>query len=247
MVDKVGDYNLTVRTETGKDIARVTFKGTRSAFHPWSPLLLTKNEEYERLGDAHQYRRTMPAKASYEGKGIALPNMESSIGYSADGFHPKWQKHLRDRGEKPEPMPFKFGKGDLPRVLPQDVDPDLKVKFSQDRMLIHIAITGEIYLPRPDWQFLCRWWVNGKPFVPEQVDPIPMIKGGTTIYPTEEKDLQIELKLMAKALNARSGDEVELQLLHCPCSWLPVENPQGNEKAGRGYPRLSNKVSFKLP
>src|SRR5262245_24857088 len=87
-VDKVGDYHVTVRTEKGKDIAQVTLKGTKSAFHPWSPLLLTKNEEYERLGDAYMYRRTMPAKATYEGKGIALPNMHSSIGYSADGWHP---------------------------------------------------------------------------------------------------------------------------------------------------------------
>jgi hypothetical protein len=249
MVDKAGDYQVTVRTEKGKDIAQVTFKGTDSPFHPWSPLLLTKDTEFERLGDLYTFRRIAPAKALYEGKGIALPNMKSSSGYTAEGWSP-WEKKLRKQDDKElkEKQPFPFGKGPLPIVLPQDVDPSLQLKFSQDNMLVRIVSKDQIDRTRPDWRFLCRWWVNGKPFMPEQVDPIPRMEGGSVGYPEEEEDLQIELKITPKALKAKSGDKVELQLLHCPSGWLPVKNPQTTERAGpTRYPRLTNKISFKLP
>ena len=247
MADKVGDYHVTVRTEKGKDIARITFKGTDFPFHSWSPLLLTKDTEYERLGDLYKFRRTAPAKATYDGKGIALPNMHSSSGYSADGWFP-WRKKMRTREESMGEVPIPFGIGPLPNVLPRDIGPTLQLKFSRDKMLMQIATKDRIDRYRPDWHFLCRWWVNGKPFVPERVDPTPQMEGGALITPNEEKDLQIEMTIPAKVLKAKSGDLVELQLLHCPSGWLPVKNPQTTEIGGQtGYPRLSNKVSFKLP
>lgn len=249
MADKVGNYHVTVRTEKGKDIAQVAFKATASPFHPWSPLLLTKDTEYERLGDQYKFRRTSPAKAMYAGQGIALPNMHSSAGYSADGWSP-WRKKFEKRDEKKaqDHLPFPFGKGLLPKVLPQDVDSHLQLKFVQDQMLVQIVGTDRIDRYRPDWHFLCRWWVNGRPFVPEQVDSIPQMKGGALMTPDEEKDLQIELKITPKDLKAKPGDQIELQMLHCPSGWLPVVNPQTTEIAGpTGYPRLTNKISFKLP
>src|SRR5262249_49943646 len=128
MADKVGDYRLTVKTGKGKEIAQVTIKGTDASFHPWSPLLLVKDAEYERLGDAYKFRRTAPAKATYSGQGIALPNMISHSGYSADGWSP-WRKKMRHREDREsEALPFAFGKGPLPKVLPQDIDPKLQLK-----------------------------------------------------------------------------------------------------------------------
>lgn len=248
-VDKVGVYHVIVRTEKGKDIAQVTFKRTDSPFHPWSPLLLLTDTKYERLGDQYKFRRTAPAKATYAGKGIALPNMHSHSAYSADGWAP-WRKKMGGppaKGSKDE-LPFAFGKGPLPKVLPQAIDPNLQLKISQDKLLIQIVTKDRIDRSRPDCHFLCRWWVNGKPFVPEQIDPIPQKDGEAILTPDEEEDLQIELKIAPKDLGAKSGDQIELQLLHCPSGWLPVKNPQTVEKGGwTGYPRLTNKIAFKLP
>jgi hypothetical protein len=154
----------------------------------------------------------------------------------------------REERELKEALPFAFGKGPLPKGLPQDIDPKLQLKVSQDKLLLQLVTKEPIDRYRPDWRFLCRWWVNGKPFVPKAVDPIPEKGGGAVLTPDEEEDLQIELKVTPKDLKAKSGDKVELQLLYCPNGWLPVKNPQTTEKAGpAGYPRLTNKVSFKLP
>jgi hypothetical protein len=175
--------------------------------------------------------------------------MHSSSGYSADGWSP-WRKRFQNRkaNEANGGLPFPFGKGPLPKVLPQEPDPNLHLRFVQNQMLVQIVSKDEIARYRPDWHFLCRWWVNGKPFVPETVDPISQMDGGALITPDEEKDLPIKLKITPKDLKAKSGDQVELQLLHCPSGWLPVKNPQTFEKGGQtGYPRLTNKISFKLP
>jgi hypothetical protein len=244
MADRAGDYRVTVRTENGRDIARVTARGTAAPFHPWSPLLLTRDTQYEYIGD--RYRRTAPAKATYAGKGIALPNILSSSGYSADGWSPL-RKGLGGRGEQEGEDELPFGKGPLPKVLPHDIDPNLQLKFSQDKMLVRIVDRHRIDRARPDWHFLCRWWVNGKPFLPEQVDPIPQMEGGSLHTPDEEEDIQIALGVTAKDLKARSGDQVELQLLYCPSGWLPVKNPQTELGGPAGYPRLTNKVSFRIP
>ncbi len=111
-----------------------------------------------------------------------------------------------------------------------------------------VRIISKDRIDRPGSHLLCRWWVNGKPFVPEQVDPIPEKGDGSLGALDEEEDLQIELKIAPKTLKAKSGDQIELQLLYCPTGWLAVKNPQTIMKGyAAGYPRLTNKVSFKLP
>jgi len=256
MVDKVGDYEVTVRSEKGDDLARVTLKGTDAPFHPWSPLVVTKNTQYEHLeekieflgevGYVDKYRRTAPAEAIFDGKGIALPAIMSNVGYSAEGWDPLLNKFANDPKKLADEQPHPFGKGPLPKVLVEDIDPSLPARFVQERMLIQIVAKDRSERYRPGKYYLCRWWVNGKPFVPEPVNPTQHVERLSYPY-NKGEDLEIHLTVTAKDLKAKTGDKVELQLLSCgTAGWLPVENPQTSERGGI-YPRLTNKVQFTLP
>jgi hypothetical protein len=242
MIDRAGEYQVTVRTEQGKEVAQVVVTGEDDSvkpFHPWSPLLLLEDARHERVGTEYKFRRTSPATATYRGQGIALPNLPSDLGFHRGGGA------VRPRKEKPAEPEVPFGKGPLPKLLPEQVDPGLKLTVDAEKMLLRVTPTRPLTTYRPDEHFLARWWVNGKPFAPRQVDPIPTLGGGAVVY--QDEDVLIKLQVQPRSWGAKQGDRVELQLLYCPTGWLPVRNPQTSEKAGRrGFPLLTNRVSFTI-
>jgi hypothetical protein len=228
MIDKPGRYTIAVRTNDGEVVGTATLRGTEDPdrpFHPWAPLLLLADAEHERIGDEYKFRRTAPAVATNLDRGIALPHLMGDMGSPVD---PRL-----DRVKK------------LPALLPEIVG-GMKLSIDQRSLLIRVVPDERITTSRPDWHFLARWWVNGKPFLPRPILPIPRKDGAMVMY--SDEDVAVRLKVDAKKLGARAGDRVDLQLLYCPSGWLPVENPQEGEKGGEhGFPVLTNRVSFRIP
>jgi hypothetical protein len=257
VIDQPGEYRVTLRTEEGKEMATAAVKGMvdpEHPFHPWSPLLLLADAEHERIGEQYKLRRTAPARAINLGKGIGLPNIRGSAGFFRGGLpgpgvspaqQLRWAQLESRCGKLPSRMVLP-GKGPLPKLIPDGIDPKMELSLDPDKVVLRVVSQDELTTYRPDWHFLCRWWVNGKPFIPAQADSIPSLGGGATIYPDE--DVLLQLQFNAKELGAGSGDEIELQLLYCPQSWLAVKNPQNIETSGSTeFPRLTNRVHFKVP
>ena len=49
-------------------------------------------------------------------------------------------------------------------LVPEQPDPKLKLGVDPGRLVLRITPQGgSIRTYRPDWHFLARWWVNGKP------------------------------------------------------------------------------------
>lgn len=242
LFDKLGNYEICVMGEDKKtELARLLVKAIEQPFHPWSVFLLRSDAVHK------QGKRESGATMSFPGKGIALPKINGNFGYRADGWRPwqqKGKKMAENNAVKQEPQ-YPLGKGPLPKLVPEKTDPDLKLTIDQDTMLMRISSKTPIETCRPDWHFLCRWWVNGKPVIPEHVDPLPKLQAKTVVF--QDDDVLIELTLSPNDLKAQRGDQIELQLLYTPEGWLPVKNPlERTSGLGIGYARLSNKVSFKL-
>jgi hypothetical protein len=178
------------------------------------------------MGQGYRFRRTAPAVVTNLGQGIALPNVIGFWGLATD--------------------PQTEGAGArLPALLPEEAG-GLRLTVDPDTLLLRVEPGQEITSGRPDWHFLARWWVNGKPFFPRPVLPIPQ-RGGVKLDFSDE-DVAMQLRLDAKKLGARPGDRVELQLLYCPSGWLPVENPpRGEQRDVVGFPVLTNRVAFRVP
>jgi hypothetical protein len=247
LIDRPGAYRVTARDKQGKAVASVTVTGVddpAEPFHAWSPLLLVEDAEHERVGTEYQFRRVSPAKATYLGTGIGLPNLDGSIGFHRGGWGDTIVLEDRPRRAEPEAP---FGCGPLPKLIPEQADPGLQLAIdSRKRLLLRVTPKGPITTFRPDQHFLTRWWVNGKPFFPTQEDPIRELAGGTSMH--HDADVLIWLKLFPHRLGAKSGDRVGLQLLYCPSGWVPVRNPQTVEKGGAtGFPQLTNRVTFTVP
>jgi hypothetical protein len=179
----------------------------------------------------YRFRRTAPAVATNLGRGIALPYIKGDRGLAAD--------------------PKVVGSGArLPGLLPEAAG-GMKLSVDPKTFLLRVEGGEDFGTARPDWYFLTRWWVNGKPFLPQPVRHIQQ-KEGPDYMLGGETGLAVRLRLDAMKLGARPGDQVELQLLYCPKGWLLVENPQRAETtyevpAEHAFPVLSNRVAFRVP
>jgi hypothetical protein len=136
----------------------------------------------------------------------------------------------------------------LPRLVPERVDDTLRVGV--EGLVLSIESDTDIHTYRPDWHFLARWWVNGKPFLPSQLTVFPGDENGMV---RRGKRLRVGLDLDARRLGAKSGDRIGLQLLYCPHGWSWVTSgarllralPAREEFAG--VSRLSNRVELVVP
>jgi len=104
----------------------------------------------------------------------------------------------------------------------------------------------DIILARPDWHFLARWWVNGTPYIPEQLERFEDMKGMMIVG----KRLLLHLDFEPARIGARPSDKVELQLLYCEYGWdllLPdvLEKLAPFRPAGSPELLLSNRVRLR--
>lgn len=104
----------------------------------------------------------------------------------------------------------------------------------------------------PDWsdyQLLSRWWVNGKPVEPAQIDEIPAPGRRTTMH---GGNLKIGFGWPASLRNVQVGDRLGLQVLFSPEMFHPILKDEEGPRLDcslslRGTPRmplLSNRLDF---
>ncbi|MCI0381274.1 MAG: hypothetical protein L0215_27125 [Gemmataceae bacterium] len=162
-------------------------------------------------------------------EGIALPSVDS-------------------RGPAASIKPGKVQKGPLPTLLPSDDRPSLTIKM--DGKEIVIRAESEFTTSRPDYHFLARWWVNGKPFVPKQIDTIWAFAGYGLVQ--EDKELRLEFAFRPERLGAKPGDKIGLQLMHAEGEWewcAGTSLRKGIHAWGRDGEsvRVSNRIEFVVP
>ncbi len=159
------------------------------------------------------------------GEGIGLP--------TEDGLSPVVALKV---GEKKH--------GHLPTFLPSDEKPGLSIRKVDKE--IDISSRTEFTTSRPDYHFLARWWVNGKPYVPKQTEHFWCFAGYGRV--TEGRDLRREWTFYPERIGARPGDKVGLQLMHCEGRWDWCGNEGHLMKIGRDRKRenvrVSNRIEF---
>jgi hypothetical protein len=139
--------------------------------------------------------------------------------------------------------PGKVKAGDLPTFLPADPRPGFRIAREGDELLIRSE--EPFTASHPGYHLLARWWVNGKPFVPEQVDEFPgrVIRGPVF----KRKKLRVPLRFDPRRLGAKAGDKVGLQILYCPEEWDWCCVGMGGGGSGADGSWLSDRIEFVAP
>jgi len=187
-------------------IAETVVTATREAFHPWMPfepdfggsdvaMSLREAESESRAYDA-------TARVRNRSEGIAIPSFDGMAPRVCDGPAKTARTETGNR---------------LPALLPEAATDGLTVRSDGTDLLIESREC--ILVARPDWHFLVRWWINGRPYVPEQLEQFAD-ENGIVIH---GKRLLLRLIFDPRRMGVASGAEVELQLLYCKHGWELVQ------------------------
>lgn len=191
---------------------------------------------------------------------------EAALEGTKDFFHP-WMPWLQgyDKRETPwesgialptmpdiSPLAFieqaKKKEGKLPTLLPSDEKPSLTIKMDGEEIVIRAET--EFTTSRPDYHFLARWWVNGKPFVPKQSEALWRFDGYGRV--SEGKELRLDFRFHPERLGAKPGDKIGLQLMHAEGQWAWCADADHTKfgaamrKDGESV-RVSNRIDFVAP
>ena len=201
-LDRPGKYRIRVCSPDGELLATTEVTATRTAVHPWMPLAPAARRDEDRGGfDAVGSVRN-------RAKGIAIPRF--------DGMEP-----MLFRSDGPDSKVRRFPGERLPTLVPEDAGTVLTAKTSGTDLVVESNVN--IILARPDWHFLARWWVNGKPYIPAQLNEFSD-KNGLVII---GKRLLLHLDFDPRRLAAAPGDTIDLQLLYCKNGWELVQPGSG--------------------
>lgn len=209
--------------EVGRLLAESTLIGTDQAYHPWMPFDIDYDVNLD-IGDK-------PEIVMNRSKGIALPwlpDMRATVVKGlVNGKITQWQP-----------------KKELPTLIPSKPTGSLNCSIKGDLVTIdsEIGLQDGVCL-----HFLTRWWVNDKPFVTKQVSvseleyPLDFNRSDKPV-----RRFQFRLDLNRKALKAKAGDRIGLQLLYCP-DWDWVDSSRSKIAKGwkgNDWPMLSNRIEF---
>jgi hypothetical protein len=199
-LDRPGKYFLRVLRLDGSLVAQTVVTATRHGYHPWMPLERFRDEEPKEADAGHD----AVAHVRNRAKGIAIPQFEgmAPLLFKSDG--PRKIRRLAE--------------GRLPALVPAFASPG----FTITPRAAGLAVESKerIVLARADWHFLVRWWVNGRPYVPQQIDSF-MDQNGMVVM---GRRLLLYLDFAPDRMGAKPGDDVELQLLYCKNGWQLVES-----------------------
>ena len=148
------------------------------------------------------------------GDGIAIPQFD---GISPIVFRGTVGGKTIERSEQ----------GPLPPLFPNAAGEGLKVTVSGSDLIVEAD--KDIILARPDWHFLVRWWVNGIPYIPQQLEQFIDMDGIRMML--TGKRLLLHLDFDTACIGAKQDDTVELQLLYCKDGWELVM-PRGKTALG---------------
>jgi WD40 repeat protein len=144
--------------------------------------------------------------------------------------------------------PGKAKQGRLPTLLPSEQEPSLTIKLEGKEIVIRAK--SEFTTSRPDYHFLARWWVNGKPFVPKQTDRLWEYAGYGLV--SEGKELRLGFTFLPERLGAKPGDKIGLQLMHSEGQWAwcagtSLRKYGGTSRRNGENVRVSNRIEFNVP
>lgn len=131
----------------------------------------------------------------------------------------------------------------LPRFCPDKVDPGLKLTAGKGELTVESD--RDILVCRPDWHFLARWWINGKPFTPRPMESFGDQNGKVI----EGRHLRLKVAIDRAALGAAKGDRIDVQLLYCEHGWRFAEEQSEmlsawHRSSDWPEPRLTNRVQW---
>ncbi|MGF1578179.1 MAG: RNA polymerase sigma factor [Gemmataceae bacterium] len=220
-----GRYRVEVRHKQ-KRVGEAVLTVSKREFHPW---LILSSEELQR---ARKRQLGEPLREKLELTACpGVPRFDGGYPFAFD-FD----------GKKRVPA-----KTPLPGLLPHHTRTHLELKCD-GRVLDVTSKTPIFTYGEIDSKILTRWWVNGKPFRPV-VGGLRERSGLLKTLSAPEKRVQIELASL-KALGAKPGDRIAVQVLFCPGSWEEVARDRierlqrlAVQKTIR-TPLLSNKVEF---
>lgn len=205
-LDRPGRFSIRVLSLDNELVGQAVVTATPEEYHPWMPLELSHGGGLEKSDDRYE----AVAHVRNRAKGIAIPRFE--------GMQP-----LLFRSDGTEKMVRRLVAEKLPTLFPTDHPSgrdDLTVRATRTDLVVESR--QSIVLARPDWHFLVRWWVNGKPYIPEQLDSFAD-QNGVVIT---GKKLLLHLDFLPRRIGATQGDKVELRLLYCKSGWELVQ-PMG--------------------
>ena len=136
----------------------------------------------------------------------------------------------------------------LPHLIPDAPSPGFELAFADG--VLTVRSKAMIGTCGPDYHFLARWWVNGKPVtlaVPKDPGFGTLGKAFTADKPWPQVRLHLDLNL--DQIGAKQGDEVGIQLLYCEHGTEPVT--ERKMKIIKGWhrdtlPLMSNRVTFRV-
>jgi hypothetical protein len=193
----------------------------------WTPLLDSTSEGEPEAGPG--YSVTSVANSS---SGAAVPRWP--------GRRPIFLDRLPD------------AKSPLPEFIP--VDPDADLQLSENGNGLIVKLDQETSSLFPNDNFLTRWWVNGKLFIPKpelSQRTFTNHSGASQLV----KEVHFRLDFHPEVLSVKKGDTIGLQLLFCPDGWeyawqadqaqltkaLSLNSDDGRLPA---ISRLSNRIDF---
>jgi hypothetical protein len=102
---------------------------------------------------------------------------------------------------------------------------------------------------------LARWWVNGRPVIPERTDEMEAISIGRRVR--YEKLVKVAFGLPYNVQSVKPGDVVGVQVLYSPSFLQTLPKSRGRDQlhdalwAGdpdvAAVPLLSNRIEFVVP
>lgn len=212
----------------GKDrklIARGTIAVAKKPFHPWFSFNGSSQhdlQEAERDDESWAVGYLTPRF-----RGWALPRFD------------KMRPHILAQGTGKEP---------LPQLRNPQVDPGFvlttKPGLKKRPRALLIQSKESFTVARPDWHFLARWWINGKPFRGTQ--RIAQFADENGVH-MEGKKLRLYIDDGLTGMRPKEGDKIAVQLLYLPQGWQFVleESLSQMLMAEHGESmHLSNKVEW---
>jgi hypothetical protein len=107
--------------------------------------------------------------------------------------------------------------------------------------------------PDPEDYYLVRWWINGRPFIPDPLPPDGMQASAGSGAAVIGRRLDFVLKFHPELLHAKKGDTIAVQMLRCARGWSytgPVEMAELQRASAPDedeipfIARLSNRAEF---
>jgi len=203
-----------------REVASLTLESTEADAPPWMPFELGPALKELRLQDPDD-----PADAhaglSNPSAGIAVP--------ASHGLHPIAAPADLDRP--------------LPHLLPEAPEEGFTLTRVGGRL--RVASTKPFLVYRPDFHFLGRWWINGRPFIPPP-DRSYEAQNGIVI---EGRVLSIDLEFLPARCGAKPGDRIGLQLLYGDDGWQFVQGGAELAAPHGTTPRawLTNRIEWTVP